>query len=75
MQQKKNFKNATGVDRSKLAAKSHLGSLKTEVDKINVDKLKTVPADLSKLSNVVKNEFAKKAVYDKLVKKVNKSKN
>ena len=47
---KANLKNATGVDTSKLAAKSDLASLKTEVDKIDVDKLKIAPIDLSKLS-------------------------
>ena len=65
------FKNATGIDISKLAAKSDLVSLKAEVDKIDVDKLKTVPVDLSKLNNVVKNEVVTKTVYDKLVPKVN----
>ena len=64
---KLDLKNATGVDTSKLAAKSDLASLKTEVGKIDVDKLKTVPTDLCKLSNVVKNEVVKKAVYDKLI--------
>ena len=38
----------------------HLIALETEVDKIDVDKLKTVPDDLAKLSNVVKNEGVKK---------------
>ena len=47
-------------------------NLKTEVDKLNVDKLATVPVDLSKLSNVVKNDFVKKTDYDKLVAKVDK---
>ena len=70
MQQK--LKNTTGVDTSQLASKSDLLSLKTEVDKIDVDKSKTVPVDLSKLSNVVKNDVVKKTVYDKLVAKVNK---
>ena len=42
------LKNLTGIDTSKLAAKSHLASLKAEVDKINIDKLKTVPINLSK---------------------------
>ena len=60
---KAELKNATGVDACKLAAKSDLASLKAEVDKIDVDKLKTVPVDLSKLSNVVKNEVVKKSVY------------
>ena len=67
---KLDLKNATGVDTSKLAAKFNLASLKVEIDKIDVDKLKTVPVDLSKLSNIV-NNVVKKTVYDKLVGKVN----
>ena len=66
------LKNATGVDTSKLAAKSDSASLKAETDQIDVDKLKTVPVDLSKLNNVVNNVVVKKTVYDKLVAKVNK---
>ena len=54
-----NLNNAEGVDTSKLAAKSDLASLKAEVDKIDIDKLKTVPIDLSKSSDVVKNEVVK----------------
>ena len=50
---KADLKNATGIDTSKLAAKSDLVSLKTEVDKIGVDKLKTVPDDLSNLKSKV----------------------
>ena len=46
-------KGATGVDTSNLAAKSDLANLKAKVDKIDIDKLETVPADLSKLSNAV----------------------
>ena len=57
---KADFKNATGIDISKLAAKSNLVSLKAEVEKIDVDRLKTVPVDLSKLSKIVKNEVVKK---------------
>ena len=68
---KTNFKKATGIDTSNLAFKSNLATLKAEVDKIYVDKLKTVPIDLSKLSNVVDDEVVKKTVYDKLVAKVN----
>ena len=45
--------------------------LKTEVDKLDIDKLQPVPIDLSRLSNVVKNDVVKKIVYDKLVEKVN----
>ena len=45
--------------------------LKAEIDRIDVDKLETVPVDLSKLSNVVNNEVVRKTVHDKLVAKVN----
>ena len=65
------LKNATRIDTSKLPAKSDIPSPKAEVDKIDVDKLKTVPLDLSKLSSVVNNDVVKKTVYDKLVAKVN----
>ena len=64
------LKNTTGIDTFKLAAKSDLSSLKN-VDKIDVQKLKTVLIDLSKLSNVANNEVVKKFVYNKLVEKVN----
>ena len=46
---------------------SNLANLKTEVDKLDIDKLAPVPVDLSKLSNVVKNDAVKKTVYNKLV--------
>ena len=65
------LKEATRIDNSNFALKSILASLKTEVDKINVGKLKTVPVDLSKLSNVVNNDVVRRTVYDKLVTKVN----
>ena len=68
---KTDLKNVTGDDTSKLAANSDLASLKAEIDKIYVGKLKTIPIDLSKLSNVVNNDVVKKTVYDKLVAKVN----
>ena len=68
---KTDLKNITHVDTSSFASKTNLASLKTEVDKLDIDKLVTVPVDLSKLNNVVKNEFVKKTVYDKLVTKVN----
>ena len=69
---KKEINDITHVDNSNFALKTNLSSLKTEVDKLDIDKLATVPADLSKLSNVVKNDVVKKTVYDKLVAKVNK---
>ena len=53
------------------ALKTNLANLKTEVDKLVMDKLVPVPGDLSKLSDVLKNDFVKKTVYDKLVAKVN----
>ena len=68
---KTDSKIGTGVDTSKLEGKSDLASLKAKVDKIDVDKLKTVPVYLSKLSNVVNNDVAKKSVYYKLVENVN----
>ena len=48
-----------------------MASLKTEFDQLDIDKLALVPVDLSKLSNIVKNEVVKKTVYDKLVTNVN----
>ena len=57
---KTDLKNASHVDVSNFALKSNLTSLKTEVDKIDADKLKTVQVDLAKLSNVVKNDAVKK---------------
>ena len=68
---KTDLKNVTHVDTSSFALKTNLASLKTEFDKSGIDKLVPVPVDLSKLSDVVKNDLVKKAVYDKLVAKVN----
>ena len=65
------LKNVSHVDVSSFALKSNLARLKTEVDKTDSDKLKAVPVDLAKLSNVVKNDVIKKTEYDKLVAKVN----
>ena len=61
----------THVNTSRFALKTNLANLKTELDKLDIDKLVPVPVDLSKLSDVVKNDVVKKAVYDKLVAKVN----
>ena len=65
---KADIKNITHVDTSSFALKTNL---KTQVDKLDIDKLVPVPTDLSKLSNVVKNDVIKNNVYDKLVAKVN----
>ena len=67
---KADIKNITHVDTSGFALKTNLSSLKTEVEKLDIDRLVPVPPDLSKLSNVVKNGVVKKAVYNKLVTKV-----
>ena len=68
---KTDLKNLTHVDTSRFALKTNLSNLKTEVDKLDIDKLAPVPFDFSKLSDVVKNGIIKKIVYDKLVAKVN----
>ena len=68
---KANIENISHVDTSSFALKTSLANLKTEFDKLDINKLVLVPTDLSKLSNVVKNDVVKKGVYDKLVAKVN----
>ena len=68
---KADIKNISHVDTSSFASKTNLANLKSEVDKLDIDKLVPVPVDLSKLSDVVKNDVVKKDVYDKLVTKVN----
>ena len=60
---KTDLKNIAHTDVSSFASKTNLVALKTEVDKIDVDKLKTVTDDLAKLSNVVKNEVVKKTDF------------
>ena len=71
MQKKADIKNITHVDTSGFALKSSLADLKTKVDKLDIDKLVPIHNDMSKLSNVVKNDIVKKDVYNKLVAKVN----
>ena len=61
---KTDLKNTTHVDVSSFASKANLAALKTEVDKIDVDKLKTPPIDLAKLTNAVENDLVKKTVYN-----------
>ena len=58
------------VDISSFALETNLASLKTEVDKLDIDKLGPVPVDLSKLDDVVKNDVVKKTVHDEWVAKV-----
>ena len=67
---KTDIRNISHLDTSAFALKSNLASLKTEVDKLDIDKLVPVPVDLSNLSDIVKNDVVKKTAYDKLVAKV-----
>ena len=67
---KTDIENISHVDTSSFARKTNLDNLKTEVDKLNIEKLAPVPVALSKLSDVVKNDVVKKPVYDKLVAQV-----
>ena len=64
---KTDIKNISHVDTSSFALKTNLANLKTEVDKLDIDKLVPILVDLSKLSDVVKNNIVKKTVYNKLV--------
>ena len=57
---KSDLKNITHVDTSSFALKTNLASLRTEVDKLDIDKLASVPVDFSKLSHVVKMMLLKK---------------
>ena len=57
---KTDLKNVTHVDTSNFALKTNLASLKTEVDKLDIDRSVPVPVDLSKMSDVVKNDIVKK---------------
>ena len=57
---KADLKNVTHVDTSSFVLKTNLASLKTEVDKLDIDKLALVPVDLSKLSDDIKNDVVKK---------------
>ena len=57
---KTELKNVTQFDTSSFALKANLASLKSEVDKLEIDKSVPVPVDFSKLIDVVKNDVAKK---------------
>ena len=61
---KDDVKNITHEDVSSFASKTNLAALKTEVDKIDVDKLKTAPTDLAKLTNAIENDVVKKTDYN-----------
>ena len=61
---KTDLKNITHVDVSSFASKTNLAALKTEVDKIDTNKLKTTHADLDKLTNAIENDVVKKTDYN-----------
>ena len=61
---KTDLNNITHVDVSSFASKINLAALRTEVDKLDIDKLKTAPVDLAKLPNAVENDLVKKTVYN-----------
>ena len=65
------LKNISHIDVSNDALETNLASLKSEVHKLDIDKLTPVPNDLAKLSNVLKDDVVKKTEYDQLVAKVN----
>ena len=62
-------KKSTGIDTSELLNKDDLASCKSEVDKLDFDKLQIVPTDVSKLRNAVDNNVVKRSVFDELLKK------
>ena len=64
---KTDLKIITHVDVSSFASKTNLAALKTEVDNIDADKLKTTPADLAKLTNAIENDVVKKTDYNTTV--------
>ena len=68
---KADIKNISNVGTSRFVLKTNLATLKTEFDQLDIDKLVPVPVDLSKQSDVVKNNVVKKNGYNKLVAKVN----
>ena len=61
---KTDLKNITNLDVRSFASKTNLAALKTEVDKIDTDKLKTAPTDLAKLTNAIENDVVKKTDYN-----------
>ena len=67
---KSDLKNAKVIYTSKFDKKIDVASLNSEIDKLDIHKLKTTPVDLSKLCDVVKNKVVKKAVFNELVKKL-----
>ena len=69
---KTDLKNVTHVDVSSFASKTNLANLKTQVDNLDIAKLTTVPDDLAKSSNVLKNDVVKKTEHDNFVDNIKK---
>ena len=69
---KSDIKNISHADTWSFSLKTDLANLKSEVDKLDIEKLVPVPVGLIKLSDVAKNDVVQKTVYDKFVEKVNK---
>ena len=67
---KTDLKNVTGVDTSSFATKVDSANLKSDVDKLDIDKLVPLPVDLSKLRDVVKSNVAKKNVSNAKIKNI-----
>ena len=63
---KSNSKNSICFDTLNFAKMSDLSSLKSEINKLDIAKSNTTPIELSKLSDVVRNEVVKKTTYDEL---------
>ena len=60
---KTDIKNISHIDTSSFALKPNVASLKTKVDKLDINKLLPVPVNLSKLNDVVKNDVVKKKLH------------
>ena len=65
---KTDIKDISHGDTSSFGLKTNLANLKTEVDNLDIDKLVSIPGELSKLGNVVKNGVVKKKVINWLQK-------
>ena len=70
---KKDLESITHVDTSGFALKSNLSALKTEVDKLDIPKLGTIPTDVAKLTNKIANNLAEKTDFNLLKTKVHKN--
>ena len=69
---KTDLKNVTHVDVSSFVSITNLASLKTEVDKLDITKLSTVPVDLTKLTNKVANDLVEETDFNALEKESNR---